>query len=479
LMAANARSMSSSADRTGTSAQSAATAAAQALATAQTVASAAEELSASIREIGGQVDQSTEVVARAVEAGRSTRQTMEALNQQVGRIGVVADMISEIAGKTNLLALNATIEAARAGDAGKGFAVVASEVKQLANQTAHSTAEIGRQIAEVRSATRASVAAVSHIEQTIDEVNAIAGSIAAAVEEQGAATAEIARNVTETTAASHAMAERAHEVSMEAERTGKQAVEVLENITAVDTAMQQLQRSVIRVVRTSMGDVERRRYRRRPCVADATASCNGQSAVATVHDISERGCYAVVALPSQIGQQLTLELPRLSSRLQGVVVAQTQDGLHLAFTGKGLSAADADRLSLTTVRELVQMAKQNQAAFLQHALGATAGSGAARGDRSTLADADWFGAWYEGVNDPLTLALPSFNAIAEPCRAAHECRHRAIAAMAEGDMPAVQHCAAELRQHGEVIARWLDQFDREFPATFLQSGANVPTAAAA
>src|ERR1700758_3632130 len=84
---------------------------------------------------------------------------------------VVADMIGEIAAKTNLLALNATIEAARAGDAGKGFAVVASEVKSLATQTARSTEEIGRHIAEVRGATGESVTAVRHIEQTIGEIN--------------------------------------------------------------------------------------------------------------------------------------------------------------------------------------------------------------------------------------------------------------------------------------------------------------------
>jgi hypothetical protein len=94
---------------------------------------------------------------------------MEALNEQVGRIGAVADMISEIAGRTNLLALNATIEAARAGDAGKGFAVVASEVKQLATQTARSTEEIARHLGDVRAATGASVASVQQIAQTIGD----------------------------------------------------------------------------------------------------------------------------------------------------------------------------------------------------------------------------------------------------------------------------------------------------------------------
>ena len=85
--------------------------------------------------------QSAAVVSRAVTAGAEARATIEALNQEVERIGAVAGMIGEIAAKTNLLALNATIEAARAGDAGKGFPVVASEVKALATQTAHSTQE--------------------------------------------------------------------------------------------------------------------------------------------------------------------------------------------------------------------------------------------------------------------------------------------------------------------------------------------------
>ena len=141
-MTATADEMHASAARTGSSAESAAAAARQAQATVQTVASAAEALEASIRDIGGQVSQSTAIVGRAVQAGEETRTTIEALNERVNRIGAVVEIISEIAARTNLLALNATIEAARAGDAGKGFAVVASEVKQLAAQTAGSTKEI-------------------------------------------------------------------------------------------------------------------------------------------------------------------------------------------------------------------------------------------------------------------------------------------------------------------------------------------------
>ena len=48
-----------------------------------------------------------------------------------------------ITSQVNILALNATIEAARAGDAGRGFAVVASEVKNLANQAATASKELG------------------------------------------------------------------------------------------------------------------------------------------------------------------------------------------------------------------------------------------------------------------------------------------------------------------------------------------------
>ncbi len=464
-MAAAANNMMGSAERTGTSAGSAAAAAGQALANAQTVASAAEELTASIREIGGQVGQSTEVVGRAVGAGRTARETIEALNEQVGSIGRVADMIGEIAAKTNLLALNATIEAARAGEAGKGFAVVASEVKQLATQTARSTEEISRHIAEVRGATTASVAAVRKIEETIDEVNAIAGSIAAAVEEQSAATAEIARNVTETAAAANQMTERTTEVSTEAAMTGKEAAEVLANTTTLRDTIEGLQRALVRVVRTSTTEVDRRQGgRRRPCLVEASVTLGGRSETASVHDISEFGCYAFTKAACQPGQQVEITLQRLGKRLQGRVIAASEGALHICFNGEGIQSAEVDRISLTTVAELVKLTKDDHIGFVKQVVDAVAAGHAPEGGLSTQHTCR-LGRWHDSLTDSATLALPSFRAIAEPHHAVHETGHKVLAAVSAHDMPGAQRQLTELRAHSERVLRCLDDFGREYPVT--------------
>ncbi|MFX9600772.1 methyl-accepting chemotaxis protein, partial [Acinetobacter baumannii] len=89
----------------------------QAAANVQTVASASEELSASIREIAGQVANSSRIASGAVEQAQRTDAIVQGLASSAEKIGEVVGLINQIAGQTNLLALNATIEAARAGEA--------------------------------------------------------------------------------------------------------------------------------------------------------------------------------------------------------------------------------------------------------------------------------------------------------------------------------------------------------------------------
>jgi methyl-accepting chemotaxis protein len=344
VMARTAETMSASAGRTGISAGRAAEAAAQAEATAQTVAGAAEQLAASIREIGGQVGRSAAVVGRAVQAGGETRQTISALNDEVAKIGAVVDMIADIAGRTNLLALNATIEAARAGEAGRGFAVVAGEVKALASQTARSTQEIGAHIGKVRAATEASVAAVARIEQTIGAIEAIAGAIAAAVAQQGAATAEIARTVADTAAAAQAMSGRTQEVSAEAGETGRHAAEVRETSTALAVAVEALGHNIVRAVRASTEEIDRR-HTRHPANLSCRLEVAGVTHEARITDLSATGARLCDAPDLKLGTGGTMILPAVPFPLPFLVRGREDGTLRLAFRLDEAAAAELAKLT--------------------------------------------------------------------------------------------------------------------------------------
>ena len=342
-MTDTASDMSASASRTGCSAQTAAEAASRVLENAQVTASATEELAASIREIGSQIHQSSAIISNAVTAGSEARTTIETLNQEVASIGTVADMIADIAARTNLLALNATIEAARAGEAGKGFSVVASEVKALATQTAKATGDIARHLDLVRTATSASVEAVTRVESMVTGINAIAGSIAAAVEQQTAATAEIARSVTETAAATNDMTGRTQAVSDETVRTGVQAATVQDHAAGLNTAMAELKRSVIRAVRSSTEEVNRRRSERYPGPLPGRVTLAGQPPCEVeVLDISRSGSCIGGMPDAPAGTRGTLEADGIGTRVPFILRRAEDKQWHVQFELDGVPTAGLD-----------------------------------------------------------------------------------------------------------------------------------------
>ncbi len=112
------------------------------------------DLAEIIKEMGGSVTQSLNVISEITEKARSGEQSLMEMERNMARIGEssgqmknIVGIINDISDRINLLSLNAAIEAARAGDAGRGFAVVADEISKLADGTAASMKEIAALIA--------------------------------------------------------------------------------------------------------------------------------------------------------------------------------------------------------------------------------------------------------------------------------------------------------------------------------------------
>jgi methyl-accepting chemotaxis protein len=179
----------------------------------QTVAAGSEEMGLSIREIAQNTSQAAQIAAIAVAEAAQATETIRQLGESSKEIGNVIKLITSIAEQTNLLALNATIEAARAGDAGKGFAVVASEVKDLAQETARATEDIGSRVNAIQQDTTGAVDVISRISEVIAKINDFQTTIASAVEEQTATTGEMSRSISEVASGSSRIAANISDVS--------------------------------------------------------------------------------------------------------------------------------------------------------------------------------------------------------------------------------------------------------------------------
>ena len=218
-MSVVSETMSQAARETKSQAVSASSGAEEVSAGVQTVAAAVEELTASIRDVARQAADASTSAQSGAAGARGASTTVAQLADASARIDHILKTISAIAGQTHLLALNATIEAARAGEAGRGFVVVADEVKQLSDQTASATRDVGDSVRDVHDgAARASEAIVT-IAELIEQLTDNQTMIAAAVEQQTATTSEIASTVVQAAAGSADIARTVAAVALAAQTT--------------------------------------------------------------------------------------------------------------------------------------------------------------------------------------------------------------------------------------------------------------------
>ncbi len=210
------------------------------------LASAADELSASLREVSRNTSQTAHVVQGAVAHAERVRESMANLEEAARSIADVSRLIAEVARQTNLLALNATIEAARAGAAGKGFSVVANEVKELSKQTADATSRIDERVRALLEGTAEATGSIAEAAAMVEEIGLMTDSVAASVEEQTHVTAQMARSVVESADAASDVARSLSSLSgavaatrTAAGRVGRVNNRLLEQAENLDLGLQQ------------------------------------------------------------------------------------------------------------------------------------------------------------------------------------------------------------------------------------------------
>ncbi|NQU64251.1 MAG: methyl-accepting chemotaxis protein, partial [SAR324 cluster bacterium] len=240
LTVEKSNSVASAAEEMNVNMNSVASAMEQATGNVDTVVSATEEMSTSVASINKNMDIAGESTNKAVIRADEVSQNVRILGKDAEEISTVTESIAAISDKTNLLALNATIEAARAGDAGKGFAVVANEIKELANQTATATADIGTKLKGIQKSTGLAVTDVEEIADGNRSINETVMAVGETISQQESAIREITENINQASLG-------LNEINQNVSQTSEAAAQVADEISEVNSSAGEMNSSNIQL----------------------------------------------------------------------------------------------------------------------------------------------------------------------------------------------------------------------------------------
>lgn len=232
---------------------------------AQEVADTAKDANIVVAEGEQSIQKSVHQMKNINETVADLGKVIHTLGTRSNEISQIVDVISEIAGQTNLLALNAAIEAARAGEHGKGFAVVADEVRKLAEQSAKSTESIRQLIASIQADTNTAVvsmdkgteevekgieivdlagASFRQIQEFVDNVSAQIHEVSASMEEMGQGAKQVVEYVSRIEEITAGVNAESQEVSAATEEQLASMQEIAASAASLSYMAEELQESV-------------------------------------------------------------------------------------------------------------------------------------------------------------------------------------------------------------------------------------------
>ncbi|MDV7340463.1 HAMP domain-containing methyl-accepting chemotaxis protein [Terasakiella sp. A23] len=291
---------------------------------AERVATAAQNLAGSIDMVSERVERQRNIANTAMtQAGKSSK-SVESLSVAADSIGSVVAMINDIAAQTNMLALNATIEAERAGASGKGFGVVANEVKQLAKQTSKATAEISRQIADVRNVARQCTASIEEVNTIISDMANISADVSRSVAEQSQETRQITANIQDSFEVSERLNKNITEASHEMQGVRSLSDQLGQVSHRVSSMVESLQMSLNTAVRSASNTMTQQEEKYILAHQNVKVTLSGEKGTFTsdLLDISNNGFALYPPVDVRVGDEFSARIDGFADEYQVEILSK-------------------------------------------------------------------------------------------------------------------------------------------------------------
>ena len=213
----------------------------------------------------------------------------------------------------------------------KGFAVVANEVKELANQTAKATGEIGGQVEAVQRTAGEAEESMSVINETIREIHETAAGIAESVGQQQIATSEIARSIEMVASSAHRVGESVGVVSGSADLGRNSASDVKSGADEVSGEASVLSQEVETFLSALGNQDDEDTFRIYTVDLAAEVIIDGVSHSARVKKISTAAAHIDIRLNASAGSRLQIRIETFPDEISCRVAGSDGEGTQIQF----------------------------------------------------------------------------------------------------------------------------------------------------